>query len=97
MSYFDDEPPSEERNRRKSRRRPAHVRAWADPGGVAPVVDCLIVDISDEGASVAPIVGSDLPDAFRLQLDASRVVGDANVVWRRGRAVGVTLTKRKKA
>jgi hypothetical protein len=42
-------------NRRLEARKPKRVRAWADPGGVAPVVDCVIVDISKDGARVKSV------------------------------------------
>jgi len=68
---------------------------WADPGGVLPVIDCKIRDISDEGANVAPVNKIEMPDAFTLQLDASRVVGEAKVVWRGPDSVGVELARPK--
>jgi len=67
------------------------VRAWADPGGIAPVVDCVILDIAEGGVRVTALHGTVLPDAFRLQLDSARRLGDAEVVWRNGAAVGARL------
>ncbi len=96
MSNFGDNPFFKDHDRRRKARRPARQRVWADPGGIAPVVDCLIVDVSEDGASVAPLQGAELPDAFHLQIDATNRLGDAEVVWRRGSAVGVKLTKPKK-
>lgn len=82
--------------RRRSVRRPSRKRVWADPGGVAPVVDCMIVDISDEGASLAVVSGGQLPDVFQLQSDSSTPLGEAEVVWRRDNTVGVKLAKTRK-
>ena len=96
MGSFGDNPFLKDRERRKKRRRATRLRAWADPGGVAPVVDCLIVDVSEDGASVAPLHGAELPDAFHLQVDRANPVGEAEVVWRKGRAVGVRLVTPKK-
>ncbi|MGO9772067.1 MAG: PilZ domain-containing protein [Roseiarcus sp.] len=96
MNDFGDNPFLKDRDRRKNARRPARQRVWADPGGIAPVVDCLIVDVSEEGAGVAPLQGAELPDAFHLQVDAANAIGDAEVVWRKGSAVGVRLAKPKK-
>jgi PilZ domain-containing protein len=93
VSDFDDNSFLSDRNRRKAPRRPARGRVWADPGGLAPVVDCVVVDISEGGASLAAVAGTELPDAFRLQIDASQTLGEAEVVWRRGHAVGVKLAK----
>ena len=85
----------EGRNRRRHPRRRARMRAWADPGGVAPVVDCTVLDVSDGGASVIAVNGADLPDAFELLLDTRRTMGKAQVAWRSGVAVGVKLDKAK--
>ena len=85
----------EGRNRRRHPRRRARTRAWADPGGVAPVVDCVVLDVSEGGASVVSVTGADLPDAFELQLDTRRTMGKAKVAWRSGVAVGVKLDKSK--
>ena len=85
----------ESRNRRRHPRRRARMRAWADPGGVAPVVDCVVLDVSEGGASVIAVNGADLPDAFELQLDAHSKMGQAEVAWRNGAAVGVKLDKAK--
>ena len=77
-------------DRRVQLRRASGARVWADPGGVAPVIDCRIVDISDAGAQIAPLRGA-LPDEFLLQHETQRTLGDAKVVWRRGDAVGVKI------
>lgn len=94
MNEFVNRPP-QGAERRRSARRPARTRVWADPGGVAPVVDCVILDVSDDGAGALMIGGADLPATFQLQADSSTPVAEANVVWRRGNTVGVTLTKTK--
>ena len=85
----------EGRNRRRHPRRRTRVRAWADPGGVAPVYDCVVLDVSEGGASVVSVTGVDLPDSFELQLDAHRSMGKAEVAWRDGAAVGVKLAGSK--
>ena len=96
MNRFDDNPLRKDRDRRKTSRRATRQRAWADPGGTAPVIDCVIVDVSEEGARVTPLQGAELPDAFRLQLDTAYAVGEAQVVWRTGATVGVKLARPKK-
>jgi hypothetical protein len=82
-------------NRRRHPRRATRIRAWADPGGVAPVFDCVVLDVSEGGASVASVTGADLPDTFELQLDTRSKMGQAKVAWRKGAAVGVKLDKSK--
>ena len=81
------------RNRRSHPRRRTRIRAWADPGGVAPVYDCVVLDVSEGGASVVSVTGVDLPDSFELQLNAHSKLGKAKVAWRDGAAVGVKLDK----
>ena len=81
-------------DRRNKDRKIQNIRAWADPGGVLPVVDCQILDISDGGAQVRPVkIDVEMPDAFTLQIDASRNFGEVNVVWRGERSVGVKFAK----
>jgi hypothetical protein len=96
VNRFDDDLFLKDRERRKNRRRATQVRAWADPGGIAPVVDCVIVDVSEDGASVKALHGAELPDAFHLQVDRANPVGEAKVAWREGSAVGVKLAKPNK-
>jgi hypothetical protein len=81
-------------DRRNKDRKIQNIRAWADPGGVLPVVDCQILDISDGGAQVRPVkIDVEMPDAFTLQIDPSRSLGEVNVVWRGERSVGVKFAK----
>ena len=85
---------SGDNDRRNKDRKIENIRAWADPGGVLPVVDCQILDISDGGAQVRPVkIDVEMPDAFTLQIDASHSLGDVNVVWRGERSVGVKFAK----
>ena len=84
---------AKELDRRVKARKAANVRAWADPGGVLPVIDCRIVDISADGAQVVGPAGHELPEAFILAMDSSRIVGEAHVIWRRGEFVGVKFVK----
>jgi hypothetical protein len=83
-----------ESDRRGKNRKIENIRAWADPGGVLPVVDCQIVDISEGGAQVRPVRSNvQMPDAFTLQIDASRSYGEVHVVWRGESSVGVKFAK----
>ena len=84
--------PDEER--RVKGRRSVNSPAWADPGGVLPVIDCKILDVSDDGARVAWPSGKDLPDVFELQIDSSRILGTAEVVWREHHQVGVKFLRK---
>ena len=83
-------------NRRLEARKRTRLRAWADPGGVAPVVDCLIVDVSRDGARVASVNGDPFPNTFTLTEDSEREMGAATVMWRAGNEVGVKFDRPKK-
>jgi hypothetical protein len=80
--------------RRTIGRRPLNSPAWADPGGVLPVIDCKILDLSDAGARVAWPAGVEMPDVFELQIDSSRILGTAEVVWRDEHQVGVRFLRK---
>ena len=80
--------------RRAKPRRASGTRVWADPGGVLPAVDCQIIDISEDGAQVASLSGEPLPDKFLLQVEPTRILGVADVVWREGARVGVLIAKK---
>jgi PilZ domain len=82
-------------DRRRKARKPTRIQAWADPGGAAPAVDCMIVDISEEGARLASVTGTPIPDAFTLQDDAKKEFGEATVKWRAGNTAGVKFVKPK--
>ncbi len=85
--------PKEEERRQKDRRR-INTAAWADPGGILPVIDCKIIDFTEDGAKVTAPAGTVLPDVFALQIDNSRILGDAQVIWRAEGAVGVRFLRR---
>jgi hypothetical protein len=80
--------------RRVRKRRPANTLAWADPGGILPVIDCKIIDITDVGARIAAPSGFEFPELFQLQIDSSRILGAAEVVWRGPNQVGVKFLTR---
>ncbi len=85
---------TEDVERRVRRRKPLHSPAWADPGGILPVIDCRIVDMTDGGAKVLPPQGVELPAIFQLQIDSTRILGAAEVVWRDHTHVGVKFLSR---
>jgi hypothetical protein len=95
LSAFAAEDKSEVGGERRRRgRRPMQALAWADPGGILPVIDCKIVDVSEGGARILAPLGVDVPDLFQLQIDSSRILGAAEVVWRGPRHIGVKFLTR---
>ena len=91
---MDDHNQSAREERRIATRRPTRIRAWAEPGGTSAPADCVIVDLSEEGAMVSSTGERPLPDRFALLNDANSKLGDATVMWRDGDSVGVRFEKR---
>jgi hypothetical protein len=56
-------------------------------------LDCLIRDISDEGARIAFFDPVNIPDVIRLYIPKKNRTMDASVQWRRGLTIGVTFTQ----
>ncbi len=79
--------------RRTKQRKPARMRAWADPGGVAAPADCVIMDLSEGGARVAAVGDRPLPETFTLVNEANGKLGEASVMWRSENTVGVRFEK----
>ncbi len=80
--------------RRTRKRKPFNSSAWADPGGILPVIDCKILNISEDGARVIAPPGVEMPQVFQLQIDSSRALVAAEVVWRERNEVGVKFLNR---
>lgn len=76
-------------DRRTRKRRTINSLAWADPGGILPVIDCRLVDFTEDGARVVTPPGVEMPAIFQLQIDSSRNLGAAEVIWREHNHVGV--------
>ena len=85
---------ADENDRRVGKRRKVNVPAWADPGGVLPVIDCRIIDLTPDGARVTSASGHDLPEAFQLRADSTRVIGAVEVIWRHANQVGVRFRQK---
>jgi PilZ domain len=79
-----------ESHREKRRRRRVRTRrtAWIDVGGDSTPVRCVLWDLSEGGARLAPAQASKLPDIFTLILDKT-TAHRCSVVWRKGPLVGV--------
>jgi hypothetical protein len=79
-----------ERHHEKRRRRRVRTRraAWIDAGGNAEPTRCVLWDLSESGARLAPAQASKLPDIFTLILDKT-TAHRCGVVWRKGPLVGV--------
>ena len=84
------ESPDSKENRQSSRRRLANMTKMRLAPN-APLRDCLILDISDEGVRLY-VGGLNVPDQFIL-LIGEDVVKECTyqVIWRRDREIGAKL------
>ena len=78
-----------DRSERRGRDRlPTNLAAWADPGGARPVIECRILDLTEQGARLLQPSGVDIPAMFRLETGVKGVMQTAQIVWRKGPRVG---------
>jgi len=55
-------------DKRGKKRKPKHQPAWISCGPQRPAIPCMLCDISEEGARLAPARFKAVPDAFTLVL-----------------------------
>ena len=79
-------------NRRKSHRRRMLQGGKIVYGRSALLIDCMIRDLSDEGARLKVANARDVPDNIRLFNSGDNTLIDATVVWRSPREVGVLFS-----
>jgi hypothetical protein len=84
----------EQGERRRAKRKTFQSPAWADPGGILPVIDCKIVNLTEDGARLIAPTGVEMPQIFQLQIDSSRILGAAEVMWRNENQIGVRFLNR---
>jgi hypothetical protein len=76
-------------NRRKFERHHVEISGklmWAD--GMQSCA-CAIKDLSEEGASIKAVDGSDVPNIVYLLVDSSQTVFDCEVRWRNHTLIGL--------
>ncbi|PTW60464.1 PilZ domain-containing protein [Breoghania corrubedonensis] len=76
-------------DRRKSHRRRMLQGGKIVYGRSALLIDCMIRDLSEEGARLKVASARDVPDNIRLFNSGDNTVIDAEVVWRSPREVGI--------
>jgi PilZ domain len=79
--------------RRRSERQPSLLRGRVYFNSGRCSLDCLIRDISYEGARIVFSDPVSIPDVIRLAIPKKNRMMDATVRWRRGLAVGVVFTQ----
>jgi hypothetical protein len=78
--------------RRRSERQPSFLRGRVYFNSGHCSLDCLIHDISYEGARIIFSDPVSIPDVIRLAIPKKNRMMDASVRWRRGLAMGVVFT-----
>jgi PilZ domain len=68
-------------------------RASIDLGDGSPLHNCMICDVSQQGARVAVVRQSDIPDEFKLMLGGGGAHRRCRVVWRTEQQVGIAFLK----
>ncbi|MDJ0930856.1 PilZ domain-containing protein [Breoghania sp.] len=63
-------------------------------GRSALLIDCMIRDLSEEGARLKVANARDVPDNIRLFNSGDNMLVDAEVVWRSPREVGIPFDGR---
>jgi hypothetical protein len=77
-------------DRRIVSRQIVNAEIWADPGGTAAPIPCVVRNISTKGAKIALAAETELPDRFFLKV--GQVSRHAKVIWRsRTLHVGVSF------
>ena len=66
-------------------------RALIDLGDDPPPRNCMICDVSQQGARIAVVRQNDIPDEFRLMLGGGGAHRHCRVVWRTEQQVGVAF------
>jgi|SRR5215217_334736 len=80
--------------RRRAERKRSLLAGKLSNADSSLTVDCTIRDLSDTGALVELVSPELLPKALRLLVIKEGVVRDAEVVWRRGNRMGLSLGER---
>lgn len=81
---------------RKSRRSQFTCPARISLGNGKSDVDCMVSDISDEGARIAVASDIELPKEFMVSFTLGGAIR-CRMVWREGRHVGVRFVRRSSA
>jgi hypothetical protein len=87
MTIASDQPPEIER--RTYLRRKANVRAWVDPGGVQPVMDSVVAEMTKACARRLEPEPHRLSDSFHMKLKGTSRSIAAHVIWRTPSIVAV--------
>jgi PilZ domain len=82
------------KQRRSSTRKARNHGAWITFDGDIRSYECRVVDVSAAGAKLVADIDADIGSSFRLSVAPHSIVRKpCEVVWRRGRQLGVKFTE----
>jgi hypothetical protein len=84
--------PQAHREKRRRRRVKTRRAAWINIDGNVKPVRCVLWDVSEDGARLAPAQAGKLPDLFTLILDKT-TAHRCRVMWRKDAQVGVRFLR----
>jgi hypothetical protein len=84
--------PQSHREKRRRRRVRTRRAAWINIEGNAKPIRCVLWDVSEDGARLAPAQVGKLPDVFTLILDKT-TAHRCQVMWRKDAQLGVRFLR----
>jgi hypothetical protein len=84
--------PQSHREKRRRRRVRTRRAAWINIEGNAKPIRCVLWDVSEDGARLAPAQVGKLPDVFTLILDKT-TAHRCRVMWRKDAQLGVRFLR----
>ncbi len=75
---------------RRSLREYVRFPAWVDIGNGAPLRDCTVLDVSDDGVRIALAAPAELPEQFHLVLSRSGARRRCRLAWRTQQEAGLS-------
>ncbi|WP_350333049.1 PilZ domain-containing protein [Coralliovum pocilloporae] len=88
---------AEQNEQRQGSRRRVLKAAKIVYSNSAFVVDCVMRDVSDQGAKLKVDESVEIPSHFQLYLKADKIVYDCQRKWRKGSELGVEFIGEAKA
>ncbi|AWM85472.1 PilZ domain-containing protein [Microvirga sp. 17 mud 1-3] len=76
------------KERRRSRRFPTKLEGRIVPRGDAPLLECVVCDLSETGVRLALCENGELPLEFELEIPDEGARASVRVIWTNGREVG---------
>ncbi|HUQ34806.1 MAG TPA: PilZ domain-containing protein [Aestuariivirga sp.] len=82
-----------ETDQRRSRRRPVYMKASISHSTLSEGLDCIVREISQDGARLELPHAKDLPLAFLLRLDGETALRLCTTAWHSDNQVGVEFSQ----